>query len=147
MLHPSVPLVLAGRKVTVREYTFWESMDIIYSEREFLDAVVALLLDNRGDAWEAVRALMGRHRVYLKRAAALATDTDVEWIDQLAARDTDTLMSTWWAVNGHFFLHEATVVIRGRATKARLVGPSSSSPSQPMGSETSIASGNTPTGS
>jgi hypothetical protein len=147
VLRPDIAIEIAGESITVREYTFWESMDIVYRDRGFLDDVVALLNDSDRDPWEAVRSLFGRHAAYLKVAAAASVNRDVAWIEQLGARDTDILMSSWWAVNGHFFIHEATVVIKGRMTRARSAG-SMSSPGSPLqASATPIASAVTPSAS
>lgn len=145
-LHPVLTLSLGGKSVAVKEYDFWTAMDVIYADTAFLDAAVDLLANTARDPWEAVRSLFGRHAAYLKNAAAVSTGRDVAWVESLGPADTDTLMSSWWAVNGHFFLHEAVVVIRGRTAKSRLAGPTSSSPSPAQGSEISTASANTPNG-
>ena len=141
VMRPDVSLTLSDQPVTVREYSFWDAMDIVYGQRGFLDDVARLLEDGAGDAWERVRAIFGRHRDYLRRAIALSTGQPLAWIDGLAPRELDALLSTWWAVNGHFFLHEATVVIRGRRAAKASAGPKSSPPSQPQGSDAPIASG------
>lgn len=147
-LNPQISLPLGGEMITVKEYDFWTAMDVIWGDSTFLDAAIELLLHDERDPWEAVRSLFGRHRQYLKHAASVAAGRDVAWVESLGPSDTDTLMSAWWAVNGHFFLHEAVVVIRGRTQKAKaLAGLNSSSPSPTPGSATSTASESTPTGS
>lgn len=145
-LHPSLNLSLGGEPITVKEYDFWTAMEVIYADTAFLDAAVEVLANGKRDPWEAVRSLFGRHAAYLKQAASVSVGRDVAWVESLGPADTDTLMSSWWAVNGHFFLHEAVVVIRGRTAKSRLAGPTSSSPSPAQGSEISTASANTPNG-
>lgn len=147
VMRPDVPLTLAGRELVVREYTFWESMDVVYAEPAFLDAVIDLLTGSDRDPWEAIRSLFGRFQSFLKSAAATSAGVEAEWIDTLRPRDVDVLMSTWWAVNGHFFLHEAAVKLRGRRTKAELsAGPTSSPASPAPDSATPTASGGTPEG-
>lgn len=146
-LHPALTLPLGGESITVKEYDFWTAMEVIYGDTAFLDAAVEVLANGNRDPWEAVRSLFGRHAAYLKQAAAVAVGRDVAWVESLRPADTDTLMSSWWAVNGHFFLHEAVVVIRGRTAKSRLAGPISSSPSPAPDSATSTASADTPSGS
>ncbi|QDH70844.1 DUF6631 family protein [Marilutibacter alkalisoli] len=147
VLKPDITLTLGGESITVHEYDFWTSMDIVYGQRGFLDDAVELLTNTSGefrDAWEAIRSLFGRHAAYLKRAVAVAVERDVAWVESLGPRETDALLSTWWAVNGHFFLHEATVVIQGRLTRMRLAGSTSSSSSPAPDSETPTASADTP---
>lgn len=146
-LHPALTLSLGGESITVKEYDFWTAMEVIYADTAFLNAAVEVLANGNRDPWEAVRSLFGRHAVYLKNAAAVSVGRDVAWVESLRPADTDTLMSSWWAVNGHFFLHEAVVVIRGRTAKSRLAGPTSSSLSPTPDSATSIASASTPSGS
>lgn len=145
VLNPGVEITLAGERLRVREYEFFESMDLIYAQRGFLDDVVHLLAGKEaGDPWEYVRALFGKHAAYLKRIAGVSVGRDVAWVESLGAREKDALMSAWWAVNGHFFLHEATVVIGGRRSRERRsVGTNSSTPL----AATSSASAGTPNAS
>lgn len=147
ILAPDVDLVLAGEPVTVREYDFFQSMEIVYGDRAFLDDVMEAIAGNTQDVWEVVRSLFGKHQGFLKRAACASVDKPVEWLATLRAKEQDRLMSTWWAVNGHFFLHEATVVLRGRISRIRLDGPTSSSSSPTLDSATSAASDATPSDS
>ncbi|MEN1942654.1 DUF6631 family protein [Luteimonas sp. MJ293] len=131
VMQPDITLQLGDESVVVREYSFWDGMEVVYADgRAFLDDVVASLEDGKADAWEQVRALVGRHQGYLLRAIAKAVGRDPDWVKGLGARNADALFSTWWAVNGHFFLHEATVVIRGRLAVRASAGPKSS-PSSP----------------
>lgn len=141
-MQPDITLQLGDESVVVREYSFWDGLDVVYAEgRAFLDDVVASLEDESADAWEQVRALVGRHRAYLVGAIARSTDRDPDWVQGLPARHADALFSTWWAVNGHFFLHEATVVIRGRRAAKASAGPKSSPRSPAPGSAQPTASG------
>ncbi|HIY72251.1 MAG TPA: hypothetical protein H9827_12390 [Candidatus Luteimonas excrementigallinarum] len=142
VMQPDITLQLGDESVVVREYSFWDGLDVVYSDgRAFLDDVVAGLAAGNADAWEQVRGLVGRHRGYLVRAIARAVDRDPEWVQGLAARNADALFSIWWAVNGHFFLHEATVVIRGRLVAKESAGPKSSPPSPAPDSAPPTASG------
>lgn len=142
VMQPDIPLQLGDEHVVVREYSFWDGLDVVYAEgRAFLEDVVGSLQDESADAWEQVRALVGRHRGYLVNAIAKATGREPDWVEGLPARHADTLFSTWWAVNGHFFLHEATVVIRGRLAPKASAGPKSSRRSPAPDSAHPIASG------
>lgn len=142
VMQPDIALQLDGEQVVVREYSFWDGMEVVYADgRAFLDDVVASLEAGNADAWEQVRALVGRHQGYLLHAIAKAVERDPDWVKGLGARHADALFSTWWAVNGHFFLHEATVVIRGRLAVKASAGPKSSPPSPAQDSATPPASG------
>ena len=125
--NPDITLVVAGQSVTVREYTFWQAQDVVYRDRAFLDDCIALLSDNAVDLWVGVRGMAGRHAAYLQSAIAVATGRDVAWVQQLSPRDTDSVFTTWWSVNGHFFVGEATVVVLDRL--ARKVRKSAGTPS------------------
>lgn len=141
VMRPDIPLQLGDERLVVREYSFWDAMEVVYADgRAFLDDVVAQLEAGTADAWEQVRSLVGRHRGYLVGAIAKAVDRDSDWVQGLAPRDADALFSTWWAVNGHFFLHEATVVIRGRLATMELAGPKPSPSSPPPDSAPPTAS-------
>jgi len=139
VLNPDITLPLAGGEVTVREYGFWKAQEIIYQDRAFLDDCIHQLSSTAVDPWEGVRSLAGRHSAYLRLAIAVACERPVTWVESLSPRETDQVFSTWWAVNGHFFLHEATVVLRGRL--ARMV---SRSPGRPSSASSDSHSGSTP---
>lgn len=145
VMQPDIKLTIAGREITVREYDFFESMEVVYGEPAFIEDAYAVLTSTDRDPWEAMRPLFGRHRGYCKRAAAQAAGVDVEWIEGLKnPRDVDTLMSTWWAVNGHFFVHEVAVMVRGRRGRKASAGTTSSPASPPTDSAPPTASADTP---
>ncbi|MGE4459101.1 MAG: DUF6631 family protein [Stenotrophomonas sp.] len=130
VLNPDISLSINGERVTVREYSFFEAMDVVYADRGFLDDCVVILAAPGQDPWEAVRALVGRHRTFLVSAIATSCDREIAWVIGLPPKEQDRLFSTWWAVNGHFFLQEAAVVLRSRnAAASRSTGTSSSATS------------------
>ncbi|KRG65803.1 hypothetical protein ABB27_14630 [Stenotrophomonas terrae] len=125
VLNPDITLPLGGEQVTVREYSFFEAMGVVYTDRSFLDDCVALLSAAAQDPWEAVRSLVGRHRGFIVGAIAAACDRPESWVLGLEPLEQDRLFSTWWAVDGHFFVQEAAVVLRSR----RVASPSTGKPS------------------
>lgn len=145
-MRPEIKLSIADREIVMREYDFFESMEIVYDDPAFLEGCLQAFTAGGGrDPWEAMRPLFGKHRAFCKRAAALAAGVEVEWIEGLAnPRDVDALMSAWFAVNGHFFVHEVAVMLRGRRAKAASAGPKSSPASPPTDSATPTASAATP---
>ena len=146
IMRPELRLTIAGREIVMREYDFFESMEIVYEDPDFLEGCLqAFTADDGRDPWESMRPLFGKHRAFCKRAAALAAGVEVEWIASLAnPRDVDTLMSAWWSVNGSFFVHEVAVKLRGRRARAASAGPKSSPASPPTDSATPTASAATP---
>ncbi|NLC60144.1 MAG: hypothetical protein GX761_02530 [Gammaproteobacteria bacterium] len=146
VMRPELKLTIAGREIVMREYDFFESMEIVYEDPGFLEGCLqAFTANDARDPWEAMRPLFGKHRAFCKRAAALAAGVEVEWIEGLAnPRDVDTLMSAWFSVNGHFFVHEVAVMLRGRRAKAASAGPKSSPASPPTDSAPPTASAATP---
>lgn len=146
VMRPELKLTIAGREIVMREYDFFESMEIVYEDEAFLEGCLQAFTGAGGrEPWEAMRPLFGRHRAFCKRAAALAAGVDVEWIEGLRdPRDVDTLMSSWWAVNGHFFVHEVAVLLRGRRAMTASAGTKSSPASPPTDSGAPTASADTP---
>lgn len=145
-MRPELKLTISGRSIIMREYDFFESMEIVYEDPAFLEGCLqAFTAEDGRDPWESMRPLFGKHRAFCKRAAALAAGVEVEWIETLAnPRDVDTLMSAWWSVNGSFFVHEVAVMLRGRRARTESAGPKSSPVSPPTDSATPTASAATP---
>ncbi|WP_282271796.1 DUF6631 family protein, partial [Stenotrophomonas sp. PS02298] len=140
ILNPDITLPINGERVTVREYSFFEAMDVVYADRGFLDDCVVILAAPGQDPWEAVRALVGKHRTFLVGAIATSCERTPAWVMELPPKEQDRLFSTWWAVNGHFFLQEAALVLRSRNAAASRSTGTLSSATSPAPASTADAS-------
>jgi len=111
VLHPDRTLVFAGRTVTIREYGFFEGLEIADRAHAFIADLIAAS-DNGTLRYAHVRRLFGRHRVVIPAIAAQAGDVDVAWLESLAPDDLELYLATWFATNAAFFVREVLAEVR-----------------------------------
>jgi hypothetical protein len=111
VLHPDRTLVIAGRTVTIREYGFFEGLEIADRASAFIADLVAAS-DACTLRYAQVRRLFGRHRAVIPAIAAQAGDVEVVWFEVLAPDDLELYLATWFAVNAAFFVREVLAEVR-----------------------------------
>ena len=111
VFHPDRTLPIGGRDVTIREYGFFEGLDVADRASAFIADLVAASEDGTL-RYTQVRRLYGRHRAVIPVIAAQAADVEVEWLEALAPDDLEIYLATWFAVNAAFFVREALAELR-----------------------------------
>ena len=133
VLHPDITVKIAGRSVTVREYGLLEGLKVRSYTRPFAVEIEQLLSGGGEVLVEDVMDAVGLHVSIVHRALAQsiaqpgdeASDADLSWIATLKDLEGDHLLSTWWGVNGLFFLRQATRRVAERARRQALAGATS----------------------
>lgn len=132
ILHPERTVVLAGRKVTVREYGFVEGVRLRLVAKPFTEGLFALLKDERAGEYEAVLDVIAEHLDVVMELVAVAADVKTDWIAQLSSEDGDLLFMMWWGVNYPFFMRAALQRLRVELqVKALSAGAASTPPLSP----------------
>ena len=146
-LLPDATLTIAGRKITVREYGFFEGLEVAGRAAPFIADLVAL--GRSGSLrYSAARRLFGKHAEIVVAIAAQAADVEPEWVRSLKPADAETFMATWFAVNGGFFGREVVTELQEERQLRAMASPStgSSSGSPVPASATSPGSAASPSG-
>jgi hypothetical protein len=147
-LKPEASITIAGRAITVREYGFFEGLEVAHRASAFFADMQAAALGGP-IRYATVRRLFGVHQGVVVPIAAQAADVEPEWVRGLGDRDADTFMSTWFAVNVGFFMREVVGSLQEeqllRSMASRSTGSSSGSPE--LASATSTASADLPSAS
>ena len=150
VLKPEVTLTIGGREVTVREYGFFEGLEVAHRCAPFIADMLQMCADGTL-RYAAIRRLFGPHRDAVVYAAAVAADVEPEWIHGLAPADADHFLSAWFTVNSGFFLREAAVEIEEVRLRERMrasgTSSTSSSASPSPALATSTASVDSPSAS
>lgn len=147
VLHPERVLVLGGDQVTVREYSNLEWLRALPVAEPLVAAIAAMLAGGQEPSYEVALDAIAKHSDGLVPLIAQAVDRDLAWLDALHPTEFETVLMTWWAVNGHFFVRRASnrqaIEQASAAMKARIVaqaaqtvasaGASSTPPSSPTG--------------
>jgi hypothetical protein len=111
VLHPDRTLVIGGRTIVLREYGFFEGLDVADRAAGF----IADLVDASDDGalrYAHVRRLFGRHRAVIPEIAAQAGDVEAAWLEALPPDDLELYLATWFAVNAAFFVREVLAELR-----------------------------------
>ena len=111
ILHPDRTLVLGGRTIVLREYGFFEGLDVADRASAFIADLIAAS-DDGALRYAQVRRLFGRHRAVIPAIAALAGDVDAAWLETLAPDELELYLATWFAVNAAFFVREVLAELR-----------------------------------
>ncbi|GAB3335317.1 DUF6631 family protein [Marilutibacter aestuarii] len=145
-LAPDFTTQIAGREVTFREYGFLEGLGIAERASDLIADMVTLCADGTM-RYARVRRLFGKHRAVVVPIAADSAGVEADWIERLEPADSELFFSTWFTVNSGFFVREVAVDMRDAALAAAhraSTGSSSSPGSRRPGSETTTASGDSP---
>lgn len=136
VLAPDVELEVAGRKLTVREYTFLSGMRVRRKAKALIDDLETFVKDGAAvDAGEEDHVdLLAKHFELVRELMLDSIEgADADYLDALSEADGKTLLLTWWNVCGRFFvrvvgarLHDRLVAQFRRRASA---GPTSSAPS------------------
>ena len=111
ILHPDRTLAIGGRNVTLREYGFFEGLDVADRAAMFITDLIALSEDGTL-RYAQVRRLFGRHRAVIPAIAAQAGDVEATWLEALAPDELELYLATWFAVNAAFFVREVLAELR-----------------------------------
>ena len=111
ILHPDRTLVLGGRTIVLREYGFFEGLDVADRASAFIADLIAAS-DDGALRYAQVRRLFGRHRAVIPAIAAQAGDVEVAWLEALPPDDLELYLATWFAVNAAFFVREVLAELR-----------------------------------
>ncbi len=126
---PDLTCDIAGETVTVREYRFFEGLQLLQSQQPFFDALYAVMSrEGAQPGFYDVLLVFAEHEERVSAMVAKSVDRDIAWVRGLSTSNGEGLMLMWWEVNGGFFIR----MIRARAVDQRLAG----SPSDGAGSTT-----------
>lgn len=148
-IKPDVTIVVGDRTVTVREYGFFEGLEVAHQAEAFIRDIHTLSADGRLQ-YARIRRLLGVHRDIVIDIAAKAADVEPEWVRGLeqSPLEADLFLSTWFAVNASFFVREVLVEVReARQLKAMSTGSAPSYSSPAPASEISTGSDASPSAS
>ena len=146
VLNPDQSLTIAGREITIREYGFFEGLEVMARASAFVADMHAQCRDGEL-RYSRIRRLFGVHADVVSAISAQSADVDAEWVKGLGHADGDLFLSRWFAVNAGFFVHEVVVEMREDRQLADSTGTTSSSASPTAVSATSTDSDDSPSAS
>ncbi|MDZ5815103.1 DUF6631 family protein [Stenotrophomonas maltophilia] len=128
-IKPDVTLVIGGRTVTIREYGFFEGLEVAHRAQPLIAAMFTMCQDGNLQ-YSRIRRLFGVHKDLVIEIAARAADVEQEWVRDLERKpaDAELFLDTWFGVNSSFFVHE--VVVEMREERQRAAMSTGSAPSQ-----------------
>ncbi|MCY1266024.1 hypothetical protein D9M69_218770 [compost metagenome] len=137
VLQPDRRIPIAGREIVMREYGFFESLELL----PLLEPILVDLEDQvkAGVPWpgfESVPSFLGNHSQVLVHLVAKAASVELEWMRSLTADQGYELVWWWWIVNGPFCKRCAekrlvTAQVMERQARQLVVGQTPSTSSSP----------------
>ncbi|SEI99733.1 hypothetical protein SAMN04244572_02386 [Azotobacter beijerinckii] len=128
VLHPERTAVIAGRKITVREYGFVEGLRL-QPKAEPIVAALQGFIGVEGTILDAVLAVAAEHADAVVHLLAVAADVEDEWVESLGQADGHLLLMMWWGANGPFYLRRAALQwLAAQAPAGATSTPPSSAP-------------------
>jgi hypothetical protein len=119
ILSPDLTVDIGGETVTVREYRFFEGLQLLQTQVPFFDDLYATMSrEGARPGFYDVMLVFAKHEEGISLMVAKAIDRDIDWVRNLRSSDGEGLMLLWWEVNGGFFIR----TIQSRAVDARLAG-------------------------
>ena len=132
-LQPDATVTIAGKKITVREYGYFEGARVAHKARAFIADLTAEC-QGKSLRYAIVRRLFGVHEDVVVEIAAQAADVEPAWVRGLKPAESEAFFSTWFAVSASFFVQEVVlefreaVLLASTATKATASSSASAVP-------------------
>ena len=108
ILHPNRTAVIAGKKITCREYGFIEELELRVHSQPFIDDLLQLLSSGEEITPQKNDLLFAQHIGALQQLIAQSADVDLAFVRGLNKTEGRKLMDCWWGANGPFFIQCAT---------------------------------------
>ena len=111
ILFPERSVEIAGRSITVREYSFVEGQRLLYLAEPFIKELTASLT---GDIplYSDIQFIAAKHIDNIIKLIAISIDQSDEWVCGLSVNDGELLNNLWWSVNGNFYIRSAMIAAK-----------------------------------
>lgn len=120
ILFPDRSVLIAGKKITVREYGFVEGLRVRAAAKPFIDDLSGILKSSGVPLVEQITGLIERHSDLVVLLVAEAADVDQNFMHSLTDQEGEALLGCWWSVNGPFFLNKAKDRLRAEVVDKQL---------------------------
>ena len=119
--------IVDGQEVTVREYSFIETLQLrpLYAP---LLADLRDVMQQELPTIEVIQDILASHAEETVQLMAISAGVEAEWISALNPREGVHLQETWWSVNGPFFMRSAISSIKQTRLLAALRSAQSNGP-------------------
>lgn len=120
ILFPDRELMIAGKKITVREYGFVEGLRIRAAAKPFIEDLAGVMKATGVPLVEQITGLIEKHAELVIVLIAESADVDQAFMRALSDSEGEALMGCWWSVNGPFFLNKAKDRLRAEVVDNQL---------------------------
>lgn len=137
ILYPEAELTVAGRAITLREYTFVQGLKLRAKIQPFLNGLSKLTATPELTPLESILDLLADYQDSVLELMSVSANVEVEWIKRLNDEDGQLLAFTWWRVCGPFFVRQLQsrmlneLLLQLPPTALSSVGVTSMPPSSP----------------
>jgi len=123
ILFPERQVTVGGKTVTVREYSFKQSLQLNDQLQPLINAISGLIEGETMPELSAVISTFAKEHERLIELVAAAADCDVAFVENLPQQEGQQLLLLWWDINAPFLIGSAVLALQASAAaKAAIQG-------------------------
>jgi len=131
ILFPERTLTVGGKTLTLREYSFKESLQLNDQLQPLINAISGLIEGESMPELSQVIAVFAKEHDRLIELVAIAADCEVSFIENLSQQEGQQLLLLWWSVNAPFLIGSAVLCLQAQAAAKAQIGASAGAASLP----------------
>gem|GEM_PF-1690772 len=123
ILFPERQLTVGGKTLTIREYSFKESLQLNDQLQPLITAISGLIEGEAMPELSTVISVFAKQHERLIELVAVAAGCDVAFVENLPQQEGQQLLLLWWNINAPFLIGSAVLCLQATAAaKAQMQG-------------------------
>jgi len=123
ILFPERQVTVGGKTLTVREYSFKQSLQLNDQLQPLISAISGLIEGETMPELSAVISTFAKEHERLIALVAAAADCEVAFVENLPQQEGQQLLLLWWDINAPFLIGSAVLALQASAAaKAAIQG-------------------------
>jgi len=115
VLFPERQLTVGGRQLTLREYSFKQSLQLNDQLQPLITAISALIEGEQMPELSQVISVFAKEHDRLIELVAAAANCEVAFIESLSQQEGQQLLLLWWDINAPFLIGSAVLCLQATA--------------------------------
>jgi len=131
ILFPERTLTVGGKTLTIREYSFKESLQLNDRLQPLINAISGLIEGESMPELAQVIAVLAKEHDRLIELVAIAANCEQSFIENLNQQEGQQLLVLWWSINAPFLIGSAVLCLQATAAAKAAMQASAGAASLP----------------